>query len=540
MDMLTKIQTLWPEIILMFTAAVVAIVGLSPSVAVRKSTARITLLGLLLAAAVAMYLPHEKTSLMAQYVKIMVCAVGLIMLLTNAEVPDETGAEPDKDRHFDPGNTSRGEFFGLFLLSLSGVMLCAGADSLVWLFLALELTSLPTYIMVAAYRSRIEAPEAGVKYFFLGAFAAAIFLYGFAWLYGATGQTTLAGIKSALAADISQKNTISNFALIGMALSIIGISFKIAAVPMHAYVADVYQGAATPVTAFLGFVPKLAGFVALILLVDTIGWPLVDRAPEIAALLWIIAVVTMFAGNTLALRQRNFKRMLAYSSVAHSGYMVVGLLAGPGDGAGFSNGIAAVLVYIAAYGIINLGAFAVLGLLQRRGEDVEEVDDLKGLVKRQPLLAAMMAVFLLSLTGFPPLVSFWGKLYLFGSAASAAARWPEHYHFYIWLAIFGVVNSAIAAVYYLRVIGICFLHDPEEETTVQPLPWRTASVGASLMAVLVLTVGAAGLVAVSRHAAGDFTLSPVSNPSAGAQTPATPAATAIPAVKTGAAATSVR
>jgi NADH-quinone oxidoreductase subunit N len=390
-------------------------------------------------------------------------------------------------------------------------MLCVGADDLVWLFLALELTSLPTYVMVSISRERIVAPEAGVKYFFLGAFAAAIFLYGFTLLYGATGTTyfmplgdtsgSLAGLNAVFA-----EQSINAMAVIGLLLAITGIAFKIAAVPMHFYAADVYQGAATPVTAFLAFVPKTAGFIALIALLSTIGWPLeaAGRYGEaIVALLWIMAVLTMFLGNTLALRQQNVKRVLAYSSIAHSGYMLVGLVAGPGlageDSTLFvRNGIAAVLFYLVAYGLMNLGAFAVLGILHHRGEEAETYEDLHGLAQRHPWLATIMAVCVFSLTGLPPILGFWGKIYLVGAAVSAG---------YIVLVVLTVIASAIAAVYYLRIIAACFLPEPNVETVRQDRPWRLVAAGASALAVVVLSFFAGWLLEASGNAA-DFATRP--------------------------------
>ncbi|MBI1368577.1 MAG: NADH-quinone oxidoreductase subunit NuoN [Planctomycetes bacterium] len=496
MSMATKISTLWPEIVVTAVAFAVMIIGLSPTEAVRRATYPISALGLLIAAIMAATASPAATSSMAVFMKVSICLVGLALLVGAAETPDEANASLPGAK-FNPADASRGEFFGFLLLSLVGAMLCAGADDLVWLFLALELTSLPTYVLVATSRRNLKAPEAAVKYFFLGAMSAAIFLYGFALIYGATGTTYLNQIHVIFAED-----GISTIGLAGLIIAVIGVCFKIAAVPMHTYVADVYQGAATPVTAFLAFVPKAAGFLTLILLLDAVGWIGAHDTAALGALFWVLAVLTMFVGNTLALLQSNVKRVLAYSSIAHSGYMLIGLVAGPGTDVGTSparNGVAAVLFYMVAYGVMNLGAFAVLGLLKRSGEEAESFDDLRGLARRRPLHAAIMALCVLSLAGIPPLVGFWGKLYIFGAAISAG---------YIWLAVLGLLNSAIGAFYYLRIIATCYLTDPDEAVSIEALPSRSLAAVASAIGVIVLSLAAGGLVEASHHAADAFQYRP--------------------------------
>jgi len=503
--MIEKLLTIIPELVMIAVAFFVMIIGLSPNAAVRRMTVWFSAASLLIAGVtIAHYdqVAGVQLPAIAVFLKLAIVGVGLLLLLNAAETPDEYGGDLAPGKRFDVTTVSRGEFYGFFLLSLAGAMLCVTADDLIWLFLALELTSLPTYVMVATARQRDEAPEAGVKYFFLGAFAAAIFLYGFAMLYGATGTTQftplggteLIGITKAIA-----EGGLSTIGLIGMLLAIAGLAFKIAAAPMHFYAADVYEGAATPVTAFLAFVPKTAGFIALIAVVSLVGWTWqpIDGpyGQAIIWLLWIMAVATMYIGNTMALRQTNLKRVLAYSSIAHTGYMLVGLLAAHnaaerGDGA---NGIAAVLFYLVAYGVMNLGAFSVLGILKARGEEAQTYDDLRGLVKRHPGLATIMAVCVFSLTGIPPILGFWGKLYLVGAAVSASFNW---------LAVLLVLASAIGAVYYLRIIGTCFLPEPGDEVTAARRPWRSVSALASAVAVIGLSIGA-GWLFDHAGAAGD-------------------------------------
>jgi NADH-quinone oxidoreductase subunit N len=295
--------------------------------------------------------------------------------------------------------------------------------------------------MVAIGRTDRRAQEAAMKYFFLGAMAAAIFLFGFALLYGATGTMSLVGMKDVLAARMAETGSIGILATLGLLLSIFGIAFKLAAAPLHMYAADVYEGAAAPVTAFLGFVPKAGGVVALLLLLSITGWMDDGGAlPEpILIALWIMAVLTMTLGNIGALLQTRVKRMLAYSSISHSGYILIGIIAGPG--AGFT----AVLVYLLGYGLSNTATFAVLASLKRGGAEVETLDDLSGLRERHPAMAWAMAISAGSLLGFPPLLGFWGKLLLFMAGIASG---------HLVLVVIAAVNSAISAWYYLRLVAL--------------------------------------------------------------------------------------
>jgi len=508
MSMADKIATLVPEIIMLATAFVVMITGLSPNPVIRRATAWLSAAALVVAGAAVIF--HADLGLppitpIALYVKLAIIGVGLLLLGLAAETPSESRGDVGLGGRFDVALVSRGEFYGFFLLSLVGAMLCVSAGDLIWLFLALEMTSLPTYVMVSISRERIEAPEAGVKYFFLGAFAAAIFLYGFALMYGATGTTMFTPLGGTELIGITQvfaEQGVNTLGLLGLLLAIAGIAFKIAAAPMHVYAADVYQGAATSVTAFLAFVPKTAGFIALLAVLSTIGWPLAEAGGAygnaIVWLLWVMAVATMFLGNTMALRQTNVKRVLAYSSIAHTGYMLVGVVAGPGTltfdhpQPFVRNGIAAVLFYLVVYGIMNAGAFGVLGILKSKGEDAETYDDLAGLARRHPVLAAVMAVCVFALAGLPPIIGFWGKVYLVGAAVSAG---------FIWLVVLLVIASAIGAVYYLRIIGTCFLPAPNETIEQRRAPARFAAAVAAGVLVIVLSFATGWLLQVSQVAA---------------------------------------
>ena len=431
--MTEKLALVWPEIWLFITTCIVMVVGLSPDEKVRKLCGWICGVGLVVAIGTASTTPQTTglfPSLMP-YAKTLIGVVGLMLLPLLAGTVDrelDAAIRAGKAK-FDAIRTNRAEFYAFFLFSLTGLMLCASADDLIWLFLALELTSLPTYIMVTISTRGTRSQEAGVKYFFLGALGAAIFLYGFALIYGATGSTDLVEIAGAFRSQAASGG-LNPIAIAGLAISIIGLCFKIAAVPMHMYAADVYQGAASGVSAMLAFVPKAAGFLAIMMICGTAGWAYGgdDSAlpTPIYALLWIIAVATMFAGNVLAIRQTSVKRMLAYSSVAHSGYMLVGIIAGPGSGDGtfWDNGLAAVLFYLLTYGVTNIGTFAVLASIQRVNADgstqeADDISDIRGLHRTRPHLAGAMLLCVLSLLGLPPLLGFFGKVGLFTSAVSA-------------------------------------------------------------------------------------------------------------------------
>ncbi len=461
--MTEKLAYLWPEIALFVGTCIVMVIGLSPAREVRRFCAPVTVFCLLIAGLLAVNSPPTAGAMfpnLAPFAKTLIAfvGIGLVLLCTGTADREEEAHLLATGAKFDPLRTMRAEFYAFILFSLTGLMLCASADDLIWMFLALELTSLPTYVMVTLSTKNRKSQEAGVKYFFLGAMGAAIFLYGFALLYGATGSTHLGDI-----AEHFSTEGISGLAMAGMILALVGVSFKIAAVPMHFYTADVYEGAAAPVSAFLAFVPKAAGFLTIILLVGTLGWRYGEAhgslPGEVRIVLWVVAALTMTFGNVLAILQTSVKRMLAYSSIAHSGYMLVGVIVGPGDGGFAQNGIAAVLFYLFSYGVMNMGAFAVIACLERRNADgtyreIETVDDLNGLCKTRPVLGWVMVVSAMSLLGMPPLLGFFAKVPLFSSAISAGE---------ITLVIVLGLNSAAAAFYYLRLVYAPMLAEPDPE-----------------------------------------------------------------------------
>lgn len=397
------------------------------------------------------------------------------------------------------------EFYGLLLTLISGLMVVASANDLILLFLGLELISVPTYILIYLGKRDARCQEAAAKYFLLSILSAAVLLYGLSFLYGMTGSTNLTTIRSVLQQTYgSQPNVIapiasvSKLGIVALVLIFAGLGFKLAAVPFHFYAPDVYQGTNSWNAGLLSVVPKIAGLIALIRIVShtMAGY---EGFGQTVAL--ILALVTMTAGNILALLQTNVRRMLAYSGVAHAGYMLVGIAVGFWDSwnpsfrldpvFGLPVGIQAAIFYLIAYSIVSAGLFAVLVFLARPGKEVEHIEDLTGLWKSQPWLAVAAAIFLFSLAGIPPLPGFWGKLALFGGALSVrgdlSGAIPYPNPSFVVLAVVGMLNAAIAAVYYLRVVALMFLHDPL--STPQPRGGRPAMAAVTLCAIATIAFG---------------------------------------------------
>lgn len=337
-----------------------------------------------------------------------------------------------------------GEFYILILLSALGMMLMAAAGDLIIVFLGLETMSIALYVLTGFFRNRLEAGEASMKYFLIGAFASGFFLYGIALIFGATGSTNLDRIANAVAAGAGRDPML----VIGFGLLLVGFGFKISAVPFHMWAPDAYEGAPTSIAAFIATGSKAAAFASLLRVLLTalrgapVDWPM---------LMWGLAAITMTVGNVVALAQQNLKRMLAYSSIAHVGYMLVGVVAGGALGNG------SVLFYLLVYTFTTAGAFGAILLLERNGREAVQLADYGGLATRHPLLAVALSIFLLSLIGIPPTAGFVGKFYLFGAAVKSG---------YVWLAVIGVLNSAVAAYYYLRLIVFMYMREPEGAPTV--------------------------------------------------------------------------
>ncbi|NOQ41119.1 MAG: NADH-quinone oxidoreductase subunit NuoN, partial [Desulfuromusa sp.] len=335
------------------------------------------------------------------------------------------------------------EYYPLILFTTAGAMWMASGTDLMTIFLGLEVLSISLYVLAGFFRGQTRSNEAGLKYFFLGAFSTGFLLYGVALLYGVTGTTKIDGIAAYIQAN--PDSAMNTMFIAGGALLLVGFLFKIAAAPFHMWTPDVYQGAPTPITAFMSAGPKAAAFAAL-MRVTIVG--LDGLQSELTSMFWILAVLTMTIGNFIALSQKDLKRMLAYSSISHAGYAMVGLVAWN------EIGLSAILFYMLVYTFMNMGAFAVLVLIGKKGEDNLTLDGVAGLGYKKPILGIVLTIFLFSLMGLPPTAGFTAKFYIFAGAIEAG---------YIWLAILGVLNSAVSLYYYLRVMVQMYFKDPEED-----------------------------------------------------------------------------
>jgi NADH-quinone oxidoreductase subunit N len=358
-----------------------------------------------------------------------------------------------------------GEFCALILLATAGMGIMAGAQELLTAFIGLEMSSIASYILASYKRDDPRSNEAGMKYFLLGSFATAFFLYGVALSFGATGSTHLDSMTP-LANDSAQ-----TLLKMGLGFIFVGLAFKVAAAPFQLWAPDVYEGAPAPVTALLSTGPKVAAFALALRILANVG----AAGPLWFWGLWVAAVLSMFAGNLAAIVQTSLKRMLAYSSIAHAGYILVALAAAAATDHPEA-GIAAALFYLVGYALVKLGAFLIVAQLGGAGERHVEIEDLTGLARRQPAMAACLSLFLLSLLGLPVTVGFLGKFYVFNAALESNL---------IWLAILLGLNSVIAAYYYLRVIVVMYMREPRQEIAAEPVP-RTLS--------LVLWIASVGTV----------------------------------------------
>ena len=374
-------------------------------------------------------------------------------------------------------NIQMGEYYALLLFASVGMGIMAGANELMTAFVGLEISSIASYVLAGFRRNALKSNEAAMKYFLLGSFATAFFLYGVAMVYGATGTTML----QVLAARLPQSGVLM---VLGMGMIFVGLAFKVASAPFQIWTPDAYEGAPTPVTALFASGPKAAAFALLLRIFFT-----AFAGPEYSDLwFWIIyasAVLTMFAGNLAALVQSNVKRMLAYSSIAHAGYILVAFAARN------ELGIAAVLFYLVTYSLVKIGAFTIIAHFGGAGEKRLDITDYAGLGWKRPVAAACLSLFLLSLLGLPVTAGFLGKLYVFNAALTAAksapALFPVLKTSMVWLAVLLAVNSVIAAYYYLRVIVAMYFHEGAREWTPQPMP---------LAVSLVVFLTAAGTLAL--------------------------------------------
>jgi len=395
-----------------------------------------------------------------------------------------------------PRGLPMAEFAVVLMFAMTGAMLIAASTDLLLLFLGLELMVLPGYMLAAFHKTDGYSTEGAIKYFLLGSFSSAIFLFGLAFVWGITGSTRVADVAAALTSIAETPGAFSAGLAMGFAFLTTGVAFKIAAVPFHYWTPDAYQGSPTPVTGYLSVGPKIGAFALILrLFVDALG-PLREDWVQVVI---ILAVLTMTLGNLVALTQNNVKRMLAYSSIAHTGYMLVGLAA---FGAGQIGGLQGLLFYGAAYSFMNLGAFAVVAAVQRRAGVTSNLDTFAGLIRREPWLAILMTLFMLSLTGIPPTAGFFAKAYVILPAVQASQEgWTS-------LGVVAVItglNAAVAAFYYLRVLLYMFVREPQTEQpalTHGRLLWGGLAVSAVLTVVLGLIPGFLDVVNVAARAIG--------------------------------------
>ncbi len=353
---------------------------------------------------------------------------------------------------------NRGEYYALLLFACSGMSLMACSGDFILTFLGLEILSIATYVLAGFKRTDIRSNESSLKYFLLGSFATAILLYGIALIYGSTGSTNYQTIRETILVLGNVQTTI----VVGMVLVMVGFGFKVALAPFHSWVPDVYEGAPTPVTAFMAVGPKAAGFAALVRILIQV-FPSLES--DWSAILWLLSILTMTIGNVVAVRQNSVKRMLAYSAIAHAGYILVGILVNS------DAGLSAVLFYLVVYTVMNLVAFGVLLSFSRTGDSRVQLEDYAGLGRRAPFAAAALSLALISLAGIPLTGGFMGKLYLFSAAVQEG---------YIWLVVIAVLNSVVSVFYYFRVMVFMYMKEPGEDA-LEPEP-----IGRPVQAILCL------------------------------------------------------
>jgi len=475
-------QLIVPEAVLVLTACLLFLYStFKPA----RSAANLLALAGLFAASIALWLVPRPTDMLTtvgplvgdslgSFIRHLALLSGVVyVLISTQEAPD--------NHHCD--------YLACLLVAIAGVSVLGGANDLVTVFLALEMISIPTYVMLYLPRQDSLAQEAAIKYFMLSLLSSGLMLFGFSYLYGVTGVTNLTAILSII--PRMQASQIGILALPAAVLIIAGIGFRVTAVPFHFYAPDVYQGGPTSVAAFLSFVPKIAGFV-LLLRLFSLAQDAFPYSNQISILLWSLAAITMTFGNVLALLQTNLKRMLAYSGVAHAGYMLMGMAVASNSAVQATAGIQvvqgneAILFYLVAYGAMTVGLFAGIIFLSSTGQKMEVIDDLGGVGQSHPLMGGMMALFLFSLVGIPFTAGFIGKFLLFTSALNVPQAAPMHTLYQV-LVVIAAINAAIAAYYYLRLIGVMYFRAPL--TPAAPAPSGFPMMASILCAIATIAFG---------------------------------------------------
>jgi NADH-quinone oxidoreductase subunit N len=445
-----------PELILsIFGMAIMMLEPVMDERRNQRTLGTIALIGSLAAIAASIYQAHYpgfgfwsmvRVDSFSVFFHVLVTVIGAVVILTSYE-------------YMAIQRIRAGEYYGLILFGLVGMCLMSSAVELVLIFIALEISSIATYILAGFRRREAASAESSLKYFLLGSFATAFFLYGVALMFGATGSTNIDKISQAL-----QANEVPTLAYLAVALMFVGLGFKVASAPFHVWTPDVYEGAPAPIVGLMSTGPKAAAFAVLLRILFE------ANAPGRFWLIWVSAALSMTLGNLGALVQTNIKRLLAYSSIAHAGYLLVAFAAAP------QVGISAAMFYAASYAAMNVGAFAVVSHFANRGEKYVSLDDYSGLGRRSPFLAAALTIFLLSLIGIPITGGFFAKFYVFSAALRSNL---------VGLTIIGVINSAIGAYYYLRIIVVMYMREAREEVPIMRVP---AGLGAALAISLIATI----------------------------------------------------
>ncbi len=471
-----KLSAIGPEMVLVITAMVVLVMEVFAAKKGKDHLAYLSLLGVLAASALTMKLQGDAwTTFSGMYVVDnfgmffkLICLLGLGMtILVSVKYNQDEGIDA-------------GEYYAMLLFATSGMFFMISGSDMITIFMGLEVMSIALYILAGYTRARTLSNEASMKYFILGAVSSAILLYGMALMYGATGSTKLEAIGAAISADSVNINVL----ILGAVLMLVGFGFKVAAVPFHMWTPDVYQGAPAPVTGFMSAGPKAAAFAAFLRVFN-------EALPALQAdwwvLIWILAVLTMTLGNLAALMQNDVKRMLAYSSIAHAGYILVGFVAGG------ELGSSSILFYMLVYTFMNIGAFAVVTVVSRAGEKKTAISDYTGLGYKYPLMAIVLVIFLFALAGIPPTSGFMGKLYIFLAALKQG---------YVFLAIIAVLNSVVSVYYYLRLSVVMYMRDEKAEDlpALNFAPSLVAALAIAVYGSLWLGVAPAGYIAFAEAA----------------------------------------
>lgn len=478
----TDLYTILPNILLVSWACVLLLVDLFIPKERKGITALLAAVGLALTLGVTLSQTGQSLTAFnsmvvldgfSSFLSVLFLASGLLSIALAYDYLKRMGIE-------------RGEYYVLMLFSLSGMILMAQAADLIVVFLALELLSIPLYVLAAFARPRADSEEAGLKYFLLGAFATGFVVYGIALVFGATGSTSL-NIINSMAVLQATGSVVSSLPLmlIGAALILVGFGFKVAAVPFHMWTPDVYQGAPSSVTGFMAVGAKAAGFAALLRVFVT-AFPSLDA--KLVPVLWALAALTMLGGNLIAIAQTDIKRMLAYSSIAHAGYILMAFVP-YGKPQVVPDVVASALFYLVTYAITSFGAWSVVIALEKANAKGLEISDYAGLGRRKPALAAAMTIFMLSLTGMPPTLGLVGKFYLFRTVIEGG---------FIGLAIIGVLTSLISAYYYLRVVVVMYMRAGEPQAESES--WLNLTTAVTAVATVVLSFLPAALFALASGA----------------------------------------